>query len=141
MTYLLDTNACIHYLNHADSPIRCRMELLRPVDVMVCSVVKAKLYYGANRSSRKPETLTALEAFLSLLSSLPFDDNAARVYGRIRAELSSRGTPIGPNDLMIASIALAHNIALVTHNTREFGRVDGLRIEDWQGSNSLTGVS
>lgn len=132
MTYMLDTNACIHYLNHPVSPIRRRMELLRPVDVLVCSVVKAELYYGANRSRRKPETLASLEEFLSLLTSLPFDDNAARVYGKIRAELSSRGTPIGPNDLMIASIALANDVALVTHNTREFGRVDGLRIEDWQ---------
>ena len=109
------------------------MELLRPADVLVCSVVKAELYYGANRSSRKPETLAALEEFLSLLTSLPFDDNAARIYGKIRAELSSRGRPIGPNDLMIASIALANKVALVTHNTREFGRVDGLQIEDWQG--------
>ena len=68
MTYMLDTNACIHYLNHPVSPIRRRMELLRPVDVLVCSVVKAELYYGANRSRRKPETLASLEEFLSLLT-------------------------------------------------------------------------
>lgn len=132
MTYMLDTNACIHYLNNSDSPIRRRMELLHASDVLVCSVVKAELYYGACRSSRKPETFAALERFLNPLKSLPFNDDAARVYGRIRSELSSRGTPIGPNDLMIASITLANNVTLVTHNAREFERVDGLRLEDWQ---------
>ena len=125
-------NACIHCLNNPGSPIRHRMELVQPVDVLVCSVVKAELYYGAFRGHRKPETFAALERFLSLLTSLPFDDKAARVYGKIRSELSSKGMPIGPNDLMIASIALANDVALVTHNTREFGRVDGLRLEDWQ---------
>lgn len=133
MTYLLDTNACIHYLNNPDSPIRRRMERMHPADVLVCSIVKAELYYGANRSYRKPQTLAALEEFLNLFTSLPFDDSAARVYGRIRAELSSKGIPIGPNDLMIASIALANEVTLVTHNSREFGRVDALLIEDWQG--------
>lgn len=132
MSYMLDTNACIHYLNNPDSPIRHRMSLLRPADVLVCSMVKAELYYGAYRSSRRPETFSALERFLSLLTSLPFDDTAAHVYGKIRSELSSKGTPIGPNDLIIASIALANGVTLVTHNTREFGRVDGLRFEDWQ---------
>jgi tRNA(fMet)-specific endonuclease VapC len=62
---------------------------------------------------------------------LPFDDAAAEVYGRIRAELASRGTPIGPYDLMIAATALANNLILVTHNTREFARVSGLVLEDW----------
>ena len=132
MSYMLDTNACIHYLNNADSPIRRWMELLHPSDVLVCSVVKAELYYGACRSSRKSEMFAALERFLNPLKSLPFNDDSARVYGTIRSDLSSKGTPIGPNDLMIASIALAHNVTLVTHNTREFGRVDGLRLEDWQ---------
>jgi tRNA(fMet)-specific endonuclease VapC len=109
------------------------MERMHPADVLVCSIVKAELYYGANRSYRKPQTLAALEEFLNLFTSLPFDDSAARVYGKIRAELSSKGIPIGPNDLMIASIALANEVTLVTHNSREFGRVDALLIEDWQG--------
>jgi tRNA(fMet)-specific endonuclease VapC len=63
---------------------------------------------------------------------LPFDDAAAEAYGRLRAELARRGTPIGPNDLMIAAIALAHDLTLVTHNTAEFSRVSGLRLEDWE---------
>ena len=64
--------------------------------------------------------------------SLPFDDAAAEAYGRLRAELARRGMPIGPNDLMIAAIALAYGFTLVTHNTSEFSRVPGLRLEDWE---------
>ena len=64
--------------------------------------------------------------------SLPFDDQAASIYGQIRADLAGKGLSIGPNDLMIAAIALAKGVTLVTHNTREFNRVAGLSIEDWE---------
>jgi tRNA(fMet)-specific endonuclease VapC len=64
--------------------------------------------------------------------SLRFDDEVALVCGQIRARLASAGTPIGACDLLIAAIALAHNLTLITHNTREFGRVDGLQVEDWE---------
>ena len=67
----------------------------------------------------------------SSLISLPFDDAAAEIYGRIRADLESRGMPIGPNDTMIAAIALANGFTVATHNTAEFGRVSGLQVEDW----------
>ncbi len=70
--------------------------------------------------------------FQRKIPSLPFDDNAAHEYGRIRAHLASLGTPIGPNDLMIASIALANNLTLITHNTAEFSRIPALQLEDWQ---------
>jgi len=63
--------------------------------------------------------------------TLPFDDQSAVIYGQIRAQLAAPGTPIDPNDLLIASIALANNLIIVTHNTREFSRVEGLRLEDW----------
>lgn len=69
---------------------------------------------------------------MSEFVSLPFDDQSAVIYGQIRAQLAAPGTPIGPNDLLIASIALANNLILVTHNTREFSRVEGLRLEDWE---------
>ena len=70
----------------------------------------------------------------SLINSLPFDGNAAREFGEIRAYLARQGTPIGPYDLQIAAIAKAHDLILVTHNTREFSRVLGLRVEDWEGA-------
>ncbi|MDP1709482.1 MAG: PIN domain-containing protein, partial [Candidatus Komeilibacteria bacterium] len=68
----------------------------------------------------------------SLINSLPFDGNAAREFGEIRAYLARQGTPIGPYDLQIAAIAKVHDLILVTHNTREFSRVLGLRLEDWE---------
>ncbi len=77
-------------------------------------------------------TLVNQQQFLNLFASLPFDDEAAEVYGKIRAHLATQGTPIGANDLQIASISLEYNLTLVTHNTGEFSRVPGLRLEDWE---------
>jgi tRNA(fMet)-specific endonuclease VapC len=94
--------------------------------------VKAELYYGAYRSSRLESNLELYREFFSEFVSLPFDGRAAEVYGRIRVQLERLGTPIGPNDLHIASITIANNLILVTHNTREFSRVEGLEIEDWE---------
>jgi tRNA(fMet)-specific endonuclease VapC len=91
-----------------------------------------ELYYGAYRSTQTERNLAILERFFSQFAVLPLDPAAARVAGRIRAELLASGTPIGPNDFQIAAIALTHNLTLVTHNTREFGRVSGLVIEDWE---------
>jgi tRNA(fMet)-specific endonuclease VapC len=73
-----------------------------------------------------------LRRFSEPFSSLPFDDDAAEVYGRIRTQLEKSGKPIGPNDLLIAAIAIAHDATLVTHNTGEFSRVEDLRYEDWE---------
>jgi tRNA(fMet)-specific endonuclease VapC len=101
-------------------------------DIAVCAPVKAELYYGAARSRDPLTARFRQDAFLGRFTSLPFDDLAADAYGRIRAGLASLGTPIGPNDLLIAAIALTYNLILITHNTREFGRVTGLTIEDWE---------
>jgi len=132
MKYLLDTNACIGYLNGRAVGVRQRLEALLPGDAGVCSIVKAELYYGAMKSPDPARTLARQSVFLEQLNSLPFDDNAAEVYGRIRAYLEKRGELIGPNDLMIAAIAVANHVTLVTHNTDEFSRVPELTVEDWQ---------
>ena len=84
------------------------------------------------KSQDPPGTLLKQQAFVERFVSLPFDDAAALMYGRLRAELERAGTPIGANDLLIASIALANGLTLITHNTREFGRVPGLQIADWE---------
>ncbi|AUB41900.1 mvpA, tRNA [Nostoc flagelliforme CCNUN1] len=112
--------------------IRERLQSTNVEEIAVCSVVKAELFYGAMRSNNPTRTLARQQEFLKLFVSLPFDDSTALVYGRIRAELLASGTPIGPNDFQIAAIALTHNLTLVTHNTREFSRVSGLAIEDWE---------
>lgn len=132
MIYLLDTNACIVYLNRPDSSVRRRLESLPRQDIAVCSIVKAELFYGAMRSSNPERSLQGQQEFLNQYVSLPFDDQAALVYGHLRAQLATLGTPIGPYDLQIAAIALANNLTLVTHNTREFRRVEGLDCEDWE---------
>jgi tRNA(fMet)-specific endonuclease VapC len=130
--YLLDTNVCIRYLNGRSVTIRERLEVTNVADIVVCSIVKAELFYGANKSKNPQRTLANQQQFLSLFVSLPFDDEAATIYGKIRAYLATQGTPIGANDLQIGAIALAHDLILVTHNTEEFSRVPRLRLEDWE---------
>jgi tRNA(fMet)-specific endonuclease VapC len=131
MIYLLDTNACIHHLKFADSPITRKLTIHLP-ETAVCSVTKAELFYGAMRSTNPTQSLRVQQEFLELFFSLPFDDEAARICGRIRAQLADRGTPIGPYDLQIAAIALAYDLTLITHNVGEFNRIQELKIEDWK---------
>lgn len=90
------------------------------------------MFAGAYKSKNKEKTLDKLKIFFSPIKSLPFTDEAAEVYGNIRADLEKKGTPIGPYDLQIASIAVLNNLTLVTHNVREFSRVEDLKIEDWE---------
>lgn len=131
MIYLLDTNVIITYLNNRSTAIRERLQQIPVQDICVCSVVKAELFYGANKSNNPVKTLFRQKEFLSEFISLPFDDHSAEVYGSIRADLERKGTPIGAYDLQIAAIAIAYNLTLVTHNTREFARIDRLFYEDW----------
>ena len=133
MIYLLDTNVCIGYLNGRSPFVRQRLNALEPGTIRLCSIVKAELAYGAAKSRVREHTLATLDTFFAAFESLPFDDRAALSYGQIRADLERQGTPIGPNDLLIAAIALANQAALVTTNTREFARVKGLEIENWEG--------
>ena len=130
--YLLDTNACIRVLNDSAAALTNRLRQHRPDEIALCSVVKAELLYGAQRSSRLAENLRVLDCFIQHFHSLPFDDRCVHVYGRIRTELERSGTPIGSYDLLIAATAIANNRTLVTANIREFSRVAGLTIENWE---------
>ena len=130
LKYLLDTNACINYLNFPDSLIWRKIQSTSAFEITVCSVVKAELFYGSKKSKNPTLNLAKQMKFLNQFQSLPFDDEAALIFGEIRAELAKRGTPIGPYDLQIAAIALANNLTLITHNTREFSRIGNLKIED-----------
>ena len=131
MTYLLDTDTCIAFLRGRDPGLRRRFAALTAQVIIVPAPVRGELFYGAARSQDPRQTRQAVDAFLARFASLPFDDTAADAYGRIRAQLAASGTLIGPNDLLIAAIALASSVTLVTHNTREFGRIPGLTLDDW----------
>ena len=130
--FLLDTNVCIRILNGSSAAVAGRLQATAPADVRLCAVVKAELLYGARKSARVDENLRLLRRFFDPLVSLPFDDRCADEAGLIRLDLERSGRPIGPNDLLIAAIARAHDLVLVTRNTREFGRIAGLRMDDWE---------
>jgi tRNA(fMet)-specific endonuclease VapC len=137
MIYLLDTNVCIHLLNEKQSRVTQNFRQHNPADIVLCSVVKAELLYGARRSQRMEANLQLLKAFFAPLQSLPFDDDCAEHFGQIHADLLNQGKPIGPNDTLIAAIARAHDATLITNNTAEFSRVAGLRIQDWEKINEV----
>jgi len=130
--YLLDTNACIRILNNSSLTLVTQLQQQKPADIFLCSVVKAELVYGAYHSSQPADNLRVLEKFFMPFVSLPFDDQCGLVYGRIRSDLARNGTLIGPNDLLIASIAVSNKLTLVTANSREFGRVAGLSVANWE---------
>lgn len=132
MPWLLDTNAVSVLLNQRSPELTLRVASSPEAELYLCSVVKAELLYGAWKSVDPAKGLAKLLPLFRRLKSLSFNDRAAESYGRILAHLSAQGCRIGPNDTMIAAIALANNLTLVTHNTREFSRVPGLSIEDWQ---------
>jgi tRNA(fMet)-specific endonuclease VapC len=133
MRFLLDTNTCIGILTDRSPRLTARWRTMHASQIRLCSVVKAELLFGAEKSTKKPRVVQELTLFFARFRSMPFDDEAARRYGVIRADLEAKGTPIGPNDLLIAAIALASDLTLVTHNAGEFSRVPGLRLEDWEG--------
>jgi len=130
--YLLDTNTCIRHLNHRSEAITRKLSTLESDDIAVCSIVKAELFAGAGKSNAPDKTLAKQQTFLNRFVSLPFSDEAAALYGPMRATLEKAGTPIGALDMLIAAIAMANDLILVTHNASEFSRIAGLKIEDWE---------
>jgi tRNA(fMet)-specific endonuclease VapC len=131
VSYLLDTNTCIGHLTGRAPQVTEHLRRHSVHEIVLCSVVKAELLTGARKSRRAAENLALVEEFSSPFVSYPFDDQAAEQYASIRANLESLGTPIGPNDLLIAAIALARQSVVVTSNTREFRRISALVVEDW----------
>lgn len=132
MIRLLDTNTCIQLWQCKNLNARRRFAQYSPADIALCSVVKAELLFGALRSEQKENNLQLLQKLFAPLQSFDFDDVAAEHYAQIRADLAAQGNLIGANDLMIAAIARANQVTLITHNTGEFGRVKGLAVEDWE---------
>jgi tRNA(fMet)-specific endonuclease VapC len=128
--YLLDADAIIALLSDTTSNAARRVRRERPSDVAIPAIVAHELFYGAFKSRRAAQNVALIDALQ--FAVLEFDKEDARQAGAIRALLTSKSTPIGPYDVLIAGQAVARNLILVTRNTQEFGRVPGLQLEDWQ---------
>lgn len=131
MTYMLDTNICIYAMKNKPEHVLQRLKKELNSGVCISSITLAELEYGMKHSSNPAKNERALLRFLTPLSVLPFGSAAASEYGEIRTCLQSRGTPIGPLDMLIAAHARAENMILVTNNIREFERVPALKVENW----------
>jgi tRNA(fMet)-specific endonuclease VapC len=129
--YMLDTDTCISLLKARPEKITRKLSRLPVEDVGISSVVSAELWYGVALSEKKKQNEAALRDFLGFVNVLDWPAGACPSYGRIRAHLRKKGTPIGAMDLLIASHASFLNAVLVTNNTREFDRVPDLKVENW----------
>src|SRR5512136_2168521 len=132
MAFLLDTNACIDYLTARYPKVVERIQGSSPEDLFLSVVVVAELRYGADHSARRRTNHARIDALIEEIEPLDFDLRAAATYGRVRARLEAGGIPIGPNDMLIAAHALSRGLTVVTDNTEEFGRVKGLKVENWR---------
>lgn len=131
MRYMLDTNICIYAIKHKPETVIRNILLHDPDDICISSITYAELMHGVEKSMAIEKNRMAITFFLSPITILGFGDKAAETYGEIRADLERKGTPIGPMDMLIAGHAKAEDLVLVTNNTREFLRVEGLQVEDW----------
>lgn len=131
MIWLLDTNTCIYFLNRGSERIVRRLEGLAPSVLRLSSITVAELYYGAEKSEATSRNMARVRQFVSAFEIVPFDEKVCDTYAKVRCKLEKSGTPIGPMDLLIASIGLAHNFTVVTSNDREFKRVKGLKVQNW----------
>ena len=131
MRYMLDTNICIYVIKHKPETVFQKLQNTNPEDVCISSVTYAELVHGVEKSAAAEKNRLALSMFLANMEILGFDVEAADCYGKIRADLEKKGTPIGPLDMMIAGHAQSLGYTVVTNNVKEFSRVSALRIENW----------
>ncbi|MCD4807487.1 MAG: type II toxin-antitoxin system VapC family toxin [Methanococcoides sp.] len=131
MIRLLDTNTCIYFLNRASEKVVQQFKELSPSQIKLPSITVAELYYGAEKSKFKAKNREKVKRFVSTFEIVSFDEKACTAYAKIRHSLERSGTPVGPMDLLIASIGLAYNFTVVTNNIKEFKRVKGLKLQNW----------
>lgn len=131
MTYMLDTNICIFIIKNKPAGVLEHLKSKMGSGLAISAITLAELEHGVSASAYPERNALALMQFMAIPECLPFTHYAAVEYGKIRADLQKRGTPIGPMDLLIAAHARSEGLTLVTNNTHEFARVDGLALEDW----------
>jgi tRNA(fMet)-specific endonuclease VapC len=130
LTYMLDTNICIYVMKNYPQDLQDKFNSLAE-QICISSITLGELHYGAEKSARRADNLTAIEHFVARLDVLPFDAKAAAHYGQLRAELERAGTPCGPHDMHIGGHARSEGLIVVTTNLREFSRMPGVRVENW----------
>ena len=131
ISYILDTNICIYIIKKKPENVINRFRQLPISSLAISSITLSELEYGVMKSSKPDQNQLALFQFVAPLEILPYGDEAAQYYGKIRAFLEKKGTPIGSLDMLIAAHALSVNCILVTNNEKEFSRVPDLHIENW----------
>ena len=131
MKYLLDTNICIYITKRRPPQTVDRIRSKQTEDIAISTITLAELEHRAAKSLHPDRNQLALLEFLLPFAILDFDQSAASHYGLIRATLESKGTPIGPMDMLLAAQARSHGLVLVTNNEQEFRRVPDLKIENW----------
>lgn len=131
MKLLLDTNICIYIIKQQPASVLKRFMEYQVGDIGISSITLSELRYGVAKSAHYEKNARALDEFIIPLEVVSFDEQAAYVYGNIRASLEKAGTPIGSMDMLIAAHALSLELPLVTNNSREFARIRDLTILDW----------
>ena len=131
MKYFIDTNIIIYSLKNSYPAIKSHFMTVPAQEIVIPEIVLAEIEYGARKSVDYNLTIGRYRAFTDVFDKAAFDGSAACFYGQIRAELEKSGQPIGPNDMLIASIVMANDGILVTHNVGEFSRIQNLKLEDW----------
>ncbi len=131
MKFMLDTNICIYIIRQKPAKVLNRFTQYLPGDVLVSSITVAELRYGAEKSLHVQQNHEALSGFIVPLEIAQFDEKAADEYGKVRAQLETKGQVIGSMDMLIGAHALSLGVTLVTNNTKEFKRIRGLKVENW----------
>ena len=131
MRYMLDTNICIYAIKYKPEKVFQKLQEVEPEDVCISSVTYAELVRGVEKSAAVEKNRLALSMLLANIEILDFNVDAADCYGKIRADLEKKGTPIGPLDMIIAGHAQSLGYTVVTKNVKEFSRVSNLKIENW----------
>jgi tRNA(fMet)-specific endonuclease VapC len=129
--YMLDTDISSYIMKRSDDAVLRKLQTVSVSDVCISAITKSELLYGVEVSPRREKDKVALDEYLRHVEVLDYPEDASMDYAQIRAELKLRGCMIGANDLLIAAHARSLGLILVTNNTREFGRVQGLKIENW----------
>lgn len=131
MQYLLDTNICIFIIKQKPKTVLTKLRESIASGIGLSSITLSELEYGVQKSSHVQHNAFNLLRFLILFEILPYDESAAREYGKIRATLEKKGQLIGGMDMLIGAHAKSISATLVTNNIREFQRIEGLRVVDW----------